>query len=266
MIANLASRARGFFSGVGAKALGRAGGSTLVANKARAALGSTVRFAVAHPMIAGAGLGAVGGYAGSMGDPGGALAGAAIGAGLGRGGIMRYDFKRHSARGGRLAQALNKKGGKVGGFLAGIGMAPGGLNKMRHKLAGSVGRKISRKAPGIAEAYGMKKSVVSYDVGQGMKNMTQRVRMSTYKVQDAMGELDISVTPMRGHARNTGGKRLGMLAVGGAMTVGAGALGGIGYNVATEPIKSAGRTFGSQMTSVYGNAFSGMGNGTITGY
>jgi hypothetical protein len=60
-----------------------------------------------------------------------------------------------------------------------------------------------------------------------------------------------------------GSQRLGMMATGLGMTAGAGALGGFGASAVGGMI---GSTFGSERRSHYGTTFSGMGNGTITGY
>lgn len=161
------------------------------------ALAKTVRFGASHPMMAGAAMGAIGGYA-TTGDIGGALVGAGIGAGVGRMGVTQYQTKAQ------------------------------GVGLLRQRASAKLGRGISKFAPNVSAAYG-----------------------PTGKV---------------GRARNVGGKRLGAMAVGAGITVGAGALGGMALNMASAGVRGMGNTFGSQMSQTYGNAFSGMGNGTVTGY
>jgi hypothetical protein len=126
-----------------------------------------------------------------------------------------------------------KVGRKSGGLLSQFGRA-------RQRLSARVGRGITGAAPGIAQAYGPKMG-------------TTRGAMGIQKV-------------FAGQARNLGGKRLGAQVVGAGMMLGAGVLAGSAYGMGGALIGSLGNTFGSQMRSSYGNAFSGMGNGTITGY
>jgi hypothetical protein len=193
MLQGLTRKVGSFFSGLGTQALK----SSALSGKSLGMLGR----AAAHPMLTGAGLGAIGGYAGS-GTIGGALTGAALGAGGGALGWNRYHPKKGSLT--------------------------------RRRIAGKLGRRISKTVPGFAQAVG------------GTPGLTA------------------------GQARNLGGKKLGMAALGAGMMLGAGVSGGFAYGstigLGTSLVKNLGGTFGSQTSAHFGNAFSGMGNGTTTGY
>lgn len=227
MIGQLAGKAKTFLSGLGGKASG-----AMTGERGLSMLASSAQFAMAHPTLTGAAVGAAGGFAGSMGDPGGAFAGAAFGAALGRGGISRY-----------RAGKLSSKG------------TIGGLRKSMQYSSRNLGNKIRKALPDVAEAVG--------------PNRMKPIAKPLFTAPPSFGAVSPGATPgmiSAGADKRMGGKMLGALTIGTGLTFGAGAMSGIGWNLATEPIKAAGRTARGQLGAHYGNAFSGMGNGTITSY
>jgi hypothetical protein len=156
--------------------------------------------------------------------------------GAGIGGIGGFVGSGRELGGALVGAGLGAMGGRAGWTKYDVGSTGA-----RTRMAARLGRRITKAIPDIAAAYG-----------------PQRMKMRTW------------ARSMSGHARNVGGKVLGAQAVGKGMMLGAGLVGGVGWGMTTNMVGSSSRgvanTFGSQMNAVYGNAFSGMGNGTITGY
>jgi hypothetical protein len=232
MLANLFGKAASLAGGAASGIAGRLGGMGNVSNTARVGLAKGIGFAASHPTITGAGLGGIGGYA-TSGTVGGAFAGAVLGATGGTMGWNQYQEKINRKSGGLFAQ----------------------LGRTRQRASASLGRRITKAAPGMSANYGpqVNKGGVLGWAGEG-------------KIHWGAGSASGSNRMLTGHARNVGGKRLGAMAVGSGMMIGAGAIGGMGANMIGAAMGGAGNTFGAQMGAAYGNAFSGMGNGTVTGY
>ncbi len=206
-------------------------------------------FAARHHGLTGAALGGAGGYISSGGDAGGAMTGAMVGGTFGGLGGMRY-------RGGRAKKGLTNLGGST---------SWSGLGRKKDKVSGQIGRMISKASPDLAQSYGPRRSMVSFDISEGRFPRMQSVSMSSDRIGDVAGE-GMKIRSMTGHARNMGGKHLGALAVGGALAVSAGGFGGGAWSFGTAPIKATTSTFRNQMGAVYGNSFSGMGNGSVARY
>jgi len=154
--------------------------------------------------------------------------------------------------GGYVGSGGEWQGALMGAGIGAIGGGSGwakydpkstGFGRTRNIMASKLGKQISKIAPNFASAYA---------TGPARQRITRAQQ------------------PRKGHMRNMGGKTLGAMGVGAGVTLGAGALGGLAYSAASNVLGNTsaniGRTFGNQTQAIYGNAFSGMGNGTVTGY
>jgi hypothetical protein len=187
---------------------------------------------------------------------------------LGRGlGFMgRHPMASDAALGGGLGAVSGfiGSGFSFGGALTGaaVGAGTGALGvsqyapkkglKIKRQLAGKLGRRISGASPDLAQMFG------------------PRTRRKTYTRAFGGARLNVNQKMPASYARNIGGKRLAMAGIGAGIMAGAGFAGGGAYGMTigtgVRAATEIGNTFGSQMKSHYGNAFSGMGNGTISSY
>jgi hypothetical protein len=141
-------------------------------------------------------------------------------------------------------------GALVGAAGGGIGMKMGKWGSYREggrlgAFQTKIGKRISEFAPGLAGQYGT--STIT-----GAPKITPT-------------GLDLSGMRKVGRAE-AGGRALGGIAGGMALAGGVGALAGVGMTAASIPFKTVGTGFGSAVSATYGNSFSGMGNGSVSGY
>jgi hypothetical protein len=165
--------------------------------------------------------------------------------GMGLGGIGGY-MASGDIGGALMGAAAGGIGGRAGwgSYQQKVSRQSGGMtsyfSRARQRLSAKAGRGITKFAPDMAKAYGPQ-------IG------TTRTASGIRKV-------------FAGQSRNLGGKRLGGQVVGAGMMMGAGIAAGSAYGMGSAIAGSLGNTFGSQVRTSYGNGFSGLGNGTISGY
>ncbi len=157
--------------------------------------------------------------------------------------------------GGGIMSSGSLTGIGVGALMGGLGGRAGwtdyqlkGGNNLHRRLSAKLGKRITSLAPDTAKKWARERHKVSFFQSRRSKGVLVETRK------------------LSGMQRNLGGKRMGAMAVGGGMMLGAGGLAGGLVSGLGNSLGGSSASYGRGQQASYGSSFSGMGNGTVTGY